>query len=116
MRWINRLSALLFGLITLGLIKEALDKHQIIILEKEDDDSLDEEEELKDINDLRPNDYNNAMDLRGAPTHVCPCGCQIWNLKVIFSDNQIATYFLDMECANCGSLATAPTPIDADGI
>jgi hypothetical protein len=53
-----------------------------------------------------------AMDLRGTPTHVCPCGCFIWNLKVIFEDFDIATYFLDMECANCGSLATAPTPTD----
>jgi len=65
-----------------------------------------------DINDLRPTNYNNAMDLRGEPTHLCPCGCNIWNLKVVFDDYEIATYFLDMECINCGSLATAPTPID----
>lgn len=65
-----------------------------------------------DINDLRPINYNNAMDLRGKPTHLCPCGCNIWNLKVVFDDYEIATYFLDMECINCGSLATAPTPVD----
>jgi hypothetical protein len=65
-----------------------------------------------DINDLRPVNYNNAMDLRGEPTHLCPCGCNIWNLKVVFEDYEIATYFLDMECINCGSLATAPTPVD----
>lgn len=63
---------------------------------------------------FRPVDYSNAMDLRGTPTHVCACGCDIWNLKVLFEDFQIATYFLDMECANCGSIATAPTPIDKD--
>lgn len=56
------------------------------------------------------------MDIRGVPTHVCPCGCNIWNLKVIFDSCEIATYFLDMECANCGTLATAPTPIDMDEI
>jgi hypothetical protein len=65
-----------------------------------------------DINMLRPDDYSHAMDLRGAPTHLCPCGCNIWNVKVIFEQNEIATYFLDMECANCGSMATAPTPVD----
>ena len=69
-----------------------------------------------DINDLKPENYNRAMDLRGRPTHVCPCGCNIWNLKVVFDDFEIATYFLDMECVNCGSLATAPTPVDRTGI
>ena len=66
-----------------------------------------------DINDLRP-DYSQSMDVRGVPTHVCPCGCEIWNLKVIFDSCEIATYFLDMECANCGTLATAPTPLDRE--
>jgi hypothetical protein len=67
-----------------------------------------------DINDLRPANYDHAMDLRGVPTHVCPCGCDIWNLKVVFDDFEISSYFLDMECASCGSLATAPTPIDRE--
>jgi hypothetical protein len=67
-----------------------------------------------DINDLRPVNYDHAMDLRGVPTHVCPCGCDIWNLKVVFDDFEISSYFLDMECASCGSLATAPTPIDRE--
>lgn len=67
-----------------------------------------------DINELRP-DYSKSMDIRGVPTHVCPCSCNVWNLKVIFDECQIATYFLDMECANCGTLATAPTPIDRYG-
>lgn len=61
---------------------------------------------------LRPPDYNHAMDLRGTPTHVCPCGSNIWNVKAAFDNFEIAQYFLDMECANCGSLATAPTPVD----
>lgn len=61
---------------------------------------------------LRPPHYNNAIDLRGTPTHICPCGSVIWNVKVAFHDFEIAQYFLDMECANCGSLATAPTPTD----
>lgn len=66
-----------------------------------------------DINNLRP-DYSQAMDIRGVPTHACPCGCIIWNLKVVFESCEIATYFLDMECANCGTLATAPTPLDRE--
>lgn len=67
-----------------------------------------------DIMDLKPENYDHAMDLRGSPTHLCPCGCNIWNVKVIFEEFEIATYFLDMECANCGSMATAPTLLDRE--
>jgi len=66
------------------------------------------------INDLKPENYDHAIDLRGTPTHLCPCGCNIWNVKVIFEQFEIATYFLDMECANCGSMATAPTLLDRE--
>ena len=63
----------------------------------------------KDITELKP-DYTRAMDIRGEPTRVCVCGCFIWNLKVSFDeDNTIGSYFLDMECADCGTQATAPT-------
>jgi hypothetical protein len=65
-----------------------------------------------DMNNLRPTYYSKAMDLRGTPTHVCPCGGFVWNVKVVFYESEIAQYFLDMECSNCGSLATAPTPED----
>lgn len=67
-----------------------------------------------DINDLKPENYDHAMDVRGTPTHLCPCGCNIWNVKVIFEDFEVATYFLDMECANCGTMATAPTLLDRE--
>jgi hypothetical protein len=56
----------------------------------------------------------NAMDLRGTPTHECVCGSAIWNLQVTFEDYEIGTYFLEMQCADCGSLATAPTPLDRE--
>ena len=49
------------------------------------------------------------MDIRGNPTTVCICGSFVWNLKVVFSeDKTIGMYFLDMECADCGTQATAP--------
>jgi hypothetical protein len=115
MKWLSRLSALLFGLITLGMARDLLEKNRILVVSGNDVEFDDEDEEL-DIKDLRPVNYNNAMDLRGTPTHECVCGCNIWNVKVIFSEYQIATYFLDMECANCGSLATAPTPVDIEGM
>lgn len=52
------------------------------------------------------------MDLRGEPTHICACGSQVWNVKCMFQDYEISMYFLDMECADCGSMATAPTLVD----
>jgi hypothetical protein len=68
----------------------------------------------KDINDLVP-DYTESMDIRGNPTRVCPCSSDTWNVKVKFDeDGDIGMYFLDMECASCGTLATAPTPIDGE--
>ncbi len=56
--------------------------------------------------------YQKAMDIRGIPTTICPCGSKMWNLKTIFEQDtgKIDMYFLDMECALCGTLATAPTP------
>jgi hypothetical protein len=56
----------------------------------------------------------NAMDLRGTPTHECVCGSAVWNLQVTFDNYEIGTYFLEMQCAECGSLATAPTPLDRE--
>ena len=53
--------------------------------------------------------YEEAMDIRGNPTTVCICGSFVWNLKVVFAeDKTIGMYFLDMECADCGTQATAP--------
>jgi len=62
----------------------------------------------KHIRDLKP-DYTRAMDISGEPTTVCICGSFIWNLKVSFAEyGTIGMYFLDMECADCGTQATAP--------
>ena len=117
MKWFSRFSALMFGLLTLGVVKDLLERNRILVMNDEDEHDEDcEEHGPKDINSLRPHDYNNAMALRGTPTHGCPCGSIVWDLKAIFENGEIATYFLDMECANCGSLATAPTPIDINGM
>ncbi len=58
------------------------------------------------------------LDARGIPTAECPdCGTNIFNLKVIFDeDYEIAMYMLDAECAECGTLVTAPTPKDLPGV
>lgn len=54
------------------------------------------------------------LDLRDKdnPLHVCSCGSILWSVQAQFEDGQISLYLLDMECALCGNLATAPTPID----
>ena len=48
------------------------------------------------------------------PTTICPCGSRVWDVKVSFDSDtgEVDMYFLDMECAVCGTLATAPTPED----
>jgi hypothetical protein len=57
---------------------------------------------------------DSAMDLRGTPTHVCPCGSNQFLVRCVFEDNEIAMYFLDMLCVLCGSLLTAPTLDDRE--
>jgi hypothetical protein len=55
------------------------------------------------------------MDARGVPTTICPsCGHDIFKVLVKFdpSDYEIGVYMLDAECSKCGTLVTAPTPID----
>jgi hypothetical protein len=56
------------------------------------------------------------MDLRDKdkPLEVCICGSTLWNVKAMFENGEISLYMLDMECYLCGSLATAPTPIDGE--
>ena len=90
-----------------------LENYEIAIIDKEDVER--QGTHTDDILQLRTESYEKSMDMRGTPTHVCPCGSNIWSLKVIFDDFEIATYFLDMECVSCGSVATAPTPVDREG-
>ena len=53
------------------------------------------------------------MDHANEVHHECPtCGSFVWNIKASFQDYELATYFLDMECAFCGTYALAPTPQD----
>lgn len=88
-------------------VKNVLDKYQVGIY------YVDKEEQKKIIEE-NAGIPENAMDLRGTPTHQCVCGNYVWNLKVVFEDYEIATYYLDMQCTDCGSIATAPTPIDRE--
>lgn len=102
MRWLNRLITLLLGLASINAVKHFFDKYTLLIFDKQD---LGETQEEFD-----------SMDLRGTPTHACICGSAVWNVKAVFDNYEIATYFLDMQCAECGSLATAPTPLDREGL
>jgi ssDNA-binding Zn-finger/Zn-ribbon topoisomerase 1 len=54
-----------------------------------------------------------ALNARGVPTHACPnCGHLIFVIKAMFHDNDIALWFTDAECDDCGTLLTAPCPAD----
>ena len=99
MKWLNRLSAVLLGLISVGVVRNFLDKYEVLVFDK---------------NDLGEDEEPTALDLRGTPTHTCTCGSQTWYVKTVFENYEIATYFLDMLCSECGNLATAPTPVDRE--
>jgi len=103
MKWLGRISTILLGVISFIAVRTFNKNYQLLVVSNEDIAGL--EEDFEELN--KP-----SMDLRGTPTHVCVCGCEVFNLRVTFKDFEIATYMLDMECANCGSWATAPTPID----
>mgnify|MGYP006274460521 FL=1 len=54
-----------------------------------------------------------ALDARGVPTHACPnCGCKIFRVQAVFEDFEIAMWFTDGVCVECGTKVTVPTPVD----
>jgi hypothetical protein len=57
-------------------------------------------------------DFSHAMDLRGTPAHACLCGSGDFFIQARFEDYELSMYYLDMQCVDCGSLLTAPTPLD----
>ena len=74
-------------------------------------------QEPKEIKDLFQKDYSNSMDLRGNSIgDICVCGSELFTVIAAFEPGEIAFYFLDGECVNCGSLVTLPTPIDNIGM
>jgi hypothetical protein len=54
------------------------------------------------------------FDLQGTPTFACICGCAMFNVTVQWSESTraVAWYDLKQTCIECGSVSTAPTPID----
>jgi hypothetical protein len=53
-----------------------------------------------------------GLDLRGIPTHECVCGCNVFLIRAGFEDYDIAFWFTDAHCADCGAPVTVPTPVD----
>jgi len=75
------------------------------------------EQNPKKIRNIFKKDYSRAMDLRGHPIgNTCVCGSELFRAIVAFDHGEIAFYFLDGECVDCGSLVTLPTPIDDIGM
>lgn len=54
------------------------------------------------------------MDARGIPTRECPeCANTLFTIQAVFDDDyNVGLYLLDAQCAMCGCLVTAPTPLD----
>ena len=105
MIWVNRLAATLLGLIGIGVIKEFFNKYDVLVFDKDDVENARQSGDLEDL---------NPVDLRGTPTHACICGSQHFYIRAVFENYEIATYFLDMQCTECGALLTAPTPLDRE--
>jgi hypothetical protein len=105
MQYIFAIVAVLLTLSIFNGLKSTIGRYRLGIYYYD----LDQEPE----NDTFP---ESGLDLRGTPTHVCICGSKIWNIQVAFENYEIATYFLDMQCMNCGSIATAPTPLDRENM
>ena len=72
---------------------------------------FDDTTESEPIFNLKPTTGTEADYRELGPITICPCGSNLWNVKCKFDeDGEIGYYFLDMQCALCGSLATAPIP------
>lgn len=96
-------SILATSLLGATAIKKILDKYKVGIYYYDKQEAAELQESEMD-----------SMDLRGTPTHECICGSKVFNLPVAFENYEIATYFLDMQCVECGSIYTAPTPLDRE--
>lgn len=99
----NLILAIGAGAAGYSAVKKFLNKYQVGIyyFDKEEAAEMEDQEA-------------ESMDLRGTPTHECICGSKVFNLPVAFEDFEIATYFLEMQCVECGSIYTAPTPLDRE--
>ena len=54
-----------------------------------------------------------GTDLRDmGPTHICPCGSQVFNVAASFDEYELTWYFLDASCFSCGNLLRVPCPVD----
>ena len=103
MKWLNRLSLILTVLIGIGIVRDFFSKYDVLVFNKQDvEEARNSQDELNE----------QAMDLRGSPAHQCVCGSNQFYVRAVFDNYEIAQYFLDMQCANCGNLLTAPTPVD----
>jgi hypothetical protein len=102
MKWVNRLAATLVGLIGIGVIREFFSRYDVLVFNK------------NDVEEARQEKNWNPVDLRGTPTHACICGSTHFYVRTVFENYEIATYFLDMQCTECGALLTAPTPVDRE--
>ena len=105
MKWVNRLAATLVGLVGIGVIKEFFNRYDVLVFDKNDIEEARQEQGRAEW---------NPVDLRGTPTHACICGSIHFYVRAVFDDYEIATYFLDMQCVECGALLTAPTPLDRE--
>lgn len=105
MKWVNRLAATLLSLIGIGVVRQFFQKYDVLIFDKND---VEEARQANAFGDINP------VDLRGTPTHACVCGSIHFYIRAIFENYEIATYFLDMQCVECGALLTAPTPLDRE--
>jgi len=66
---------------------------------------------MDDIANIKPTTGTEADYRNLGPIRVCPCGSDLWSVKCkLDDDGEIGIYFLDINCALCGSLATAVTP------
>jgi hypothetical protein len=101
MKWLSRFLVLVAGTMSAISAKKFFDNNTLLVFRNED---------------LVDSQEPESLDLRGTPTHACVCGSVVWNIRAVFDNYEIATYFLDMECVECGSLATAPTPLDREGM
>jgi hypothetical protein len=56
------------------------------------------------------------FDLQGLPTTACICGCKVFTINVMWDDEErtVAWYDLRQVCKDCGTVSTAPTPIDEE--
>lgn len=57
---------------------------------------------------------NGPRDFKDTVVEECLCGCNLFYVIAVFSEGDLAGYYTDAVCYDCGAWVKVPTPVDSE--